>query len=52
MGADINRVSDAGVVAITSGAWRNTNAVTSITIAPNNNNWMQYTQFALYGVKG
>lgn len=35
-----------------SGNWRNTNAITSIKLYPNINNFAQYSQFALYGIKG
>jgi hypothetical protein len=35
-----------------SGSWRNTAAVTSILIYPTSGNFSQYTQFALYGIKG
>lgn len=42
-----------GALVFTSGNWRNTNAITSITIAPTSGSaWNQYTQFALYGIKG
>lgn len=40
-----------GYGGISSGVWRNTNAVTSINLVPSGN-FMQYTQFALYGIKG
>ena len=35
-----------------SGLWMNTNAITSVKIFPGDGNWVQYTQFALYGIKG
>jgi hypothetical protein len=42
-----------GYVGIWSGLWQSTSAVTSITLIPNlGTNWVQYTQFALYGIKG
>jgi hypothetical protein len=42
-----------GFVGIWSGLWQSTSAVTSITLIPNlGTNWVQYTQFALYGIKG
>lgn len=42
-----------GVIELTSGNWRNTNAITSITIAPGaGTSFNQYSSFALYGVKG
>jgi hypothetical protein len=40
-----------GYVGIVSGNWRNTNAITSIKINPQNGNFTQYSQFALYGIK-
>jgi hypothetical protein len=41
----------AGYITLTSGLWRNTNAITSITITHSSSTFTQYTQFALYGVK-
>lgn len=42
-----------GYVGLHSGLWMNTAAVTSIVINPDSGqNWQQYTQFALYGIKG
>jgi hypothetical protein len=35
-----------------SGLWQNTAAITTITITPGTGNFVQYTQFALYGIKG
>jgi len=40
----------AGSVALSSGNWRSTAAVTGITISTDGN-WAQYTSFALYGIK-
>ena len=40
-----------GFVMLTSGAWRNTVAVTSITLIPLVANFRQYSSFALYGIK-
>jgi hypothetical protein len=41
-----------GTVYLQSGSWRNTNAVTAIKIYPGNStNWVQYSSFALYGIK-
>jgi len=41
-----------GFVALQSGNWRSTSAITSITLAPNiGSNFNQYSQFVLYGVK-
>ena len=43
----------AGVVSLSSGVWMNTAAVTSITFVPGGGtNFVQYTSFALYGIKG
>ena len=47
-GADQN---GSGYIELLSGAWRNTTAVTSITLAPITGNFSQYSSFALYGVK-
>jgi hypothetical protein len=42
-----------GEVILTSGSWRNTNAVTSLTFYPAvGSTFSQYTQFALYGIRG
>jgi hypothetical protein len=35
-----------------SGNWRSTNAITSIKLYGSTANFMQYTQFALYGIRG
>lgn len=48
-GADTN---GAGMVSFISGLWRNTNAVTSISINAASASFSQYSQFALYGIKG
>jgi hypothetical protein len=43
----------AGVVGLYSGVWMNTNAVTSITlISGGGSNFVQYSSFALYGIRG
>ena len=47
-GADTN---GGGFVQFMSGLWMNTAAVTSITILPNSDNFIQYSSFALYGIK-
>lgn len=39
-------------IALGSGLWRNTNAITSIKIQPSGSNFAQYSHFALYGIKG
>ena len=42
-----------GYVAFSSGNWRNTNAITTVTIKPLvGTNFVQYSHFALYGIKG
>lgn len=54
-GADTNGAASgfAGYVALGSGSWRNTNAVTSITLQPRfGTAFNQYTTFALYGIRG
>lgn len=48
----IDRNGD-GNIRLDSGAWFNTAAVTSLTITPTtSNNFVQYSHFALYGIKG
>lgn len=49
VGCDLN---GSGRISLSSGLWMNTNAITSITISDNNNNFVTGTQFALYGIKG
>ena len=49
-GFDPNSIYGSNVFA--SSNWRNTNAITSIKLYPNVNVFNQYTQFALYGIKG
>ena len=45
--------NSSGFSVIYSSNWRNTNAITSIKLSPNvGSNFNQYTQFALYGIKG
>lgn len=40
-------------ISLTSGNWRNTNAITSIQLKPGGGtNWVQYSNFALYGIRG
>jgi hypothetical protein len=52
-GVDVNGTVGVygGTVELVSGNWRSTSAITSITITTDNPNYVQYTQFALYGVK-
>jgi hypothetical protein len=49
-GTDTNTTTD--YVQLTSGVWQSTSAVTSITLTSGSANFMQYSQFALYGIKG
>jgi hypothetical protein len=41
-----------GVVIFTSGAWRSTSAISSITLTCATGNFMQYSTFELYGIRG
>lgn len=41
-----------GRIYLTSSVWMNTNAISSISITPENGNFNQYSSFALYGIKG
>lgn len=41
-----------GNVYLASGLWLSTSAITSMTMTTSSGNWAQYTQFALYGIKG
>jgi hypothetical protein len=41
-----------GFVGLISGLWMSTSAITSIDITPNSGTISQYSQFALYGIKG
>ncbi len=50
-GYDNNGSSNAGKIRYGSGLWMNTNAITQIAITGNGDNFAQYSQFALYGVK-
>jgi hypothetical protein len=49
-GVDFNGTG--GAIQFTSGLWRNTAAITSINITALSGNLKQYSQFALYGIKG
>ena len=41
-----------GEVALVSGNWRSTSAVSSMVFIPSGGTFSQYTHFALYGIKG
>jgi hypothetical protein len=41
-----------GQVALASGLWTNTNAITSIVLSASGSTLNQYSSFALYGIKG
>jgi hypothetical protein len=50
VGKDLN---GSGEVALYSGVWLNSASVTTLTILPSDgSNFAQYSQFALYGIKG
>lgn len=48
-GVDFN---GSGYATLMSGNWRSTSAITSITLDPNAGDFAQYSQAALYGIKG
>jgi hypothetical protein len=50
-GIDVNSTSYDEGINFTGGNWRNTNAITSITLTSPSGNWTTATSFALYGVK-
>ena len=47
-----DRNATEGKVAMMSSVWMNTNAITSIQFAPSTGSFVQYSHFALYGIKG
>jgi len=49
MGIDDN---GSGRVALNSGLLQSTSAVTSLTLTPNSGNFVEYSSFALYGIRG
>lgn len=50
-GGDLNDSN--GLIALCSGVWMSTSAITSITFKPESgNSFPQYSQFALYGIRG
>jgi hypothetical protein len=48
-GHDLN---GSGFILLRSGLWMNTSAVTSISFFTDSGNFTEYSQFALYGIKG
>ncbi len=42
----------AGYIILRSGLWLNTNSITSVVCIPDSGSFVQYSQFALYGIKG
>jgi hypothetical protein len=50
-GLNQNNSNDRGILLV-SNSWRSTSAITSIKIYPSSSSATQYTQFALYGIKG
>jgi len=44
--------NSSGNIFLASGNWRNTNAITTIRLTPNSGTISEYSQFALYGIKG
>jgi hypothetical protein len=47
-----NDTNGGGWMHLTSGLWRNTAAITSITLTLESSNFAEYSSFALYGIKG
>jgi hypothetical protein len=52
MGYEINAASNTYNLNYHSGLWMSTSAITQIDLFPDTGNFAQYTQFALYGIKG
>ena len=48
-GSDLN---GSGYVFFNSGLWMNNTTVTSVTIYPSTGNFVEYSRFSLYGIKG
>ena len=49
----LNGMADsANLIALYSGFWNNTNAVTSLTLAPEDNSFITGSRFSLYGIRG
>jgi hypothetical protein len=54
IGADTNGTAGGGyytTIGLYSGAWLNTNAITSITLLMGSSSFTQYSQFSLYGIR-
>ena len=54
-GADTNGTAGGGyytTIGLYSGAWLNTNVITSITLLMGSSSFTQYSSFALYGIRG
>lgn len=51
-GVDANGTTPVGYVDFESALWLSTSAINSITITVPSGNYAQYSQFALYGIKG
>jgi hypothetical protein len=49
MGSDNN---GGGRIRFASAVWKSTSAIGTITLTPNSGNLLQYSSFALYGIKG
>jgi hypothetical protein len=50
-GIDLNGGTD-GRIMFQSGSWRSTSAVSSVLLKPVSGSFVQYSSFALYGIKG
>jgi hypothetical protein len=48
----VSENNDNNLMTFMSGSWRSTSAISSITITANGTTFQQYSQFALYGIKG
>jgi len=49
---EANSDTSAKEISFTSGAWRNTNAITSITIFNSDSTWFRTSRISLYGIRG
>lgn len=47
-----NDRNGSGTIALWSGVWLNTSAISTILIYPESNNWLTGSVFSLYGIKG